>query len=63
MEIIDNLKKIFSKENWRLAALVIWLLVGVVVIQFHAIAGIIIFLPFLTFLMFLYHAIKIKIKY
>ncbi|MFX0024688.1 MAG: hypothetical protein ACFE9S_20440 [Candidatus Hermodarchaeota archaeon] len=54
MEIIDNLKKIFKKENWRLATLVIWLLVGVVVIQFLPIVGIIIFLPYLTFLMFLF---------
>ncbi|MFX0007945.1 MAG: hypothetical protein ACFFAV_14655 [Candidatus Hermodarchaeota archaeon] len=53
MEIIDNLKKIFKKENWRLATLVIWLLVGVVIIQFLPIVGIIIFLPYLTFLMFL----------
>lgn len=54
MEIIDNLKKIFKKENWRLAILVLWLLVGVIVIQFLPIAGIIIFLPYLTFLMFLF---------
>ena len=54
MEIIDNLKKIFKKENWRLATLVIWLLVGVVIIQFLPTIGIIIFLPYLTFLMFLF---------
>ena len=54
MEIIDNLKKIFKKENWRLATLVIWLLVGVVIIQFLPMIGIIIFLPYLTFLMFLF---------
>ncbi|MFX1378311.1 MAG: hypothetical protein ACFFA4_04390 [Promethearchaeota archaeon] len=54
MEIIDNLKKIFKKENWRLTILVLWLLIGVIVIQFLPIVGIIIFLPYLTFLMFLF---------
>ncbi|MFW9826830.1 MAG: hypothetical protein ACFFEY_04325, partial [Candidatus Thorarchaeota archaeon] len=54
MEIIDNLKKLFIKENWRLLVLVIWLLAGVSIIQFLPIIGIFIFLPFLTFLMFLY---------
>ncbi|MFX1391111.1 MAG: hypothetical protein ACFE9Z_13685 [Promethearchaeota archaeon] len=54
METINNLKKLFKKENWRLLALVIWLLVGVTIIQFLPIVGIFIFLPFLTFLMFLY---------
>lgn len=54
MEIIDNLKKLFKKENWRLFVLVIWLLVGVTIIQFLPIVGIFIFLPYLTFLMFLY---------
>ncbi len=54
MEIIDNLKKIFKKENWRLSVLVIWLLVGVIIIQFLPGVGIIIFLPYLTFLMFLF---------
>ncbi|UCC20608.1 MAG: hypothetical protein JSV62_04790 [Promethearchaeota archaeon] len=51
---IDNLKKIFVKENWRLLILVIWLLIGVAIIQFLPIVGIFIFLPFLTFLMFLF---------
>ncbi|MFX0003496.1 MAG: hypothetical protein ACFE9C_02800 [Candidatus Hodarchaeota archaeon] len=54
MEIIDNLKRIFKKENWRLSVLVLWLLVGVIIIQFLPIVGIIIFLPYLTFLMFLF---------
>jgi hypothetical protein len=54
MEIIDNLKKIFKKDNWRLSVLVIWLLVGVSIIQFLPIVGIIIFLPYLTFLIFLF---------
>ncbi|MFX0036435.1 MAG: hypothetical protein ACFE9I_12450 [Candidatus Hermodarchaeota archaeon] len=54
MEIIDNIKKLFKKENWRLLVLVLWLLIGVTIIQFLPIVGIFIFLPFLTFLMFLY---------
>ncbi|MFX0040596.1 MAG: hypothetical protein ACFFCY_08845 [Promethearchaeota archaeon] len=54
MEIIDNLKKLFKKENWRLSVLVLWLLMGVIIIQFLPIVGIIIFLPYLTFLMFLF---------
>jgi hypothetical protein len=54
MEIIENLKKLFKKENWRLSVLVLWLLVGVSIIQFLPIAGIIIFLPYLTFLVFLF---------
>ena len=54
MEIVDNLKKLFKKENWRLSVLVLWLLIGVSIIQFLPIIGIIIFLPYLTFLMFLF---------
>ncbi|MFW9880721.1 MAG: hypothetical protein ACFFG0_47250 [Candidatus Thorarchaeota archaeon] len=54
MQIIDNLKKLFKKGNWRLLTLVIWLLIGVATIQFLPIVGIFIFLPFLTFLMFLF---------
>ena len=54
MEIMDNLKKLFKKENWRLFALVIWLLIGVAIIQFLPIIGIFIFLPYLTLLMFLF---------
>ncbi|MBY8984640.1 MAG: hypothetical protein KGD65_06225 [Candidatus Lokiarchaeota archaeon] len=58
MDTIDNLKKI--GKNWRLTALVIWLLVGVAIIPFPktnpivSIIGILIFLPFLVFLMFLF---------
>ena len=54
MEIIDNLKKLFKKDNWKLTVLVLWLLVGVSIIQFLPLVGIIIFLPYLTFLMFLF---------
>jgi len=59
MEIIENLKKLGKKENWRYLVLVIWLLIGIVFIQLPGsnlfpIIGIIIFLPFLTFLMFLF---------
>ncbi|MFX0082355.1 MAG: hypothetical protein ACFE94_11455 [Candidatus Hodarchaeota archaeon] len=56
MDIIDNLKKI--GKNWRLATLVIWLLVGVAIIPYPnrivSGIGILIFLPFLVFLMFLF---------
>ncbi len=56
MDIIDNLKKI--GKNWRLTALVIWLLIGVAVIPYPnpdvSFIGILIFLPFLVFLMFLF---------
>jgi len=56
MDIIDNFKKI--GKNWRLTALVIWLLVGTAIIPHPhpivSIIGIVIFLPFLVFLMFLF---------
>jgi len=56
MDIIDNLKKI--GKNWRLSALVIWLLVGVAIIPYPnpivSGIGILIFLPFLVYLMFLF---------
>jgi len=56
MDIIDNLKKIGS--NWRLTALIIWLLIGVAIIPYPnpivSGIGILIFLPFLVFLMFLF---------
>ncbi|MHA2005812.1 MAG: hypothetical protein ACXABO_07660 [Promethearchaeota archaeon] len=56
MDIIDNLKKL--GKNWRLTALVIWLLIGVAVIPhphpFVSLIGIVVFLPFLVFLMFLF---------
>ncbi len=56
MDTIDNLKKLFLKENWRYLVLVIWLLVGVGLVQFEytRIIGLISFLPFLTFLMYLF---------
>ncbi|MHA2183516.1 MAG: hypothetical protein ACXAAI_00850 [Promethearchaeota archaeon] len=61
MEIIENLKTLGKRENWKYLVLIIWLIIGVTVIQFPSIGdfdlfpiiGIIIFLPFLTFLMFL----------
>ena len=56
MEFIDNLKKI--SKNWRLSAIVIWLLIGVAIIPYPhpivSVVGIIIFFPFLVFLMFLF---------
>lgn len=56
MDTIDNLKKLFLKENWRYLVLVLWLLVGVGLIQFKTtrLVGLISFLPFLTFLMYLF---------
>ncbi len=56
MDFIDNLKKV--SKNWRLLALVIWLLIGVAIIPYPnpvvSLIGIIIFFPFLVFLMFLF---------
>ncbi len=56
MDIIDNLKKI--GKDWRLTAILVWLLVGVSLIPYPdervSIIGIVIFLPFLVFLMFLF---------
>jgi hypothetical protein len=56
MEFIDNLKKI--GKNWRLMAIVIWLLIGIAVIPYPNsivnLIGVIIFFPFLVFLMFLF---------
>ncbi len=56
MDIIDNLKKMV--KNWRLTALLVWMLVGVAIIPYPnrivSIIGILIFLPFLVFLMFLF---------
>ena len=56
MDSIDNLKKLFLKQNWRYLVLVIWLLVGVGLVQFEytRLIGLISFLPFLTFLMYLF---------
>jgi hypothetical protein len=56
MDTIDNLKKLFLKGNWRYLVLVIWLLVGVGLVQFEytRLVGLISFLPFLTFLMYLF---------
>ena len=56
MDTIDNLKKLFLKGNWRYLILVIWLLVGVGLVQFEytRLVGLISFLPFLTFLMYLF---------
>lgn len=56
MDFIDNLKKL--TKNWRLMAIVIWLLIGLAIIPYPlpivSIIGIIIFFPFLVFLMFLF---------
>jgi len=56
MEFIDNLKKI--GRNWRLLAVVVWLLIGVALVPFPndivSLIGILIFFPFLVFLMFLF---------
>ena len=56
MDIIENLKKL--GKNWRLLALVIWMLLGVALIPYPnrivSIIGIIVYLPFIVFLMFLF---------
>ena len=56
MDFIDNLKKL--SKNWRLLTLVIWLLIGVAIIPYPdpivSLIGIIIFFPFLVYLMFLF---------
>ncbi|MHA1375256.1 MAG: hypothetical protein ACTSR7_13300, partial [Promethearchaeota archaeon] len=56
MDTIDNLKKLFLRENWRYLVLVIWLLVGVGLVQFEVtrLIGLLSFLPFLAFLMYLF---------
>ena len=56
MDTIDNLKKLFLKENWRYLVLVIWLIVGIGLIQFQTtrLIGLLSFLPFLAFLMYLF---------
>ncbi|MFX1275092.1 MAG: hypothetical protein ACFFBP_06385 [Promethearchaeota archaeon] len=54
MLIIDNLKLLFKKENRLYLIIVIWLLVGIIIIDFFPIIGIFIFIPYLAFLMFLY---------
>ncbi|MCJ7650743.1 MAG: hypothetical protein MUP85_19200 [Candidatus Lokiarchaeota archaeon] len=55
MDTIDNLKKLFLRENWRYLILVIWLIVGIGLIQFKTtrFIGLLSFLPFLAFLMYL----------
>ncbi|MHA1669412.1 MAG: hypothetical protein ACTSV5_02415 [Promethearchaeota archaeon] len=55
MDTIDNLKKLFLRENWRYLILVIWLIVGVGLVQFKTtrLIGLLSFLPFLAFLMYL----------
>ena len=56
VDFIDNLKKL--SKNWRLTALVIWLLIGVAIIPYPnpvvSVIGIILYFPFLVFLMFLF---------
>ena len=56
MDTIDNLKKLFLRENWRYLVLVIWLIVGVGLVQFEVtrLIGLLSFLPFLAFLMYLF---------
>ncbi|MFX1494406.1 MAG: hypothetical protein ACFFBZ_09015, partial [Promethearchaeota archaeon] len=69
MEFIDNLKKLGLKENRKYLILVIWLLIDITLIQIPIqikiqigaievelwdLIGVVIFLPFLTFLMFLF---------
>jgi hypothetical protein len=56
MDSIENLKKLFVKENWKYTVITVWLLVGVGVIQFDPWGwiGIGVFLPFLTFLMYIF---------
>ncbi|MGB5909816.1 MAG: hypothetical protein WBH31_01345 [Promethearchaeia archaeon] len=69
MEFIDNLKKLGLKENRKYLILVIWLLIDITLIQIPIqikiqigaievelwdIIGVVIFLPYLTFLMFLF---------
>ena len=54
MLFIDNLKLLFTKENRLYLIIVIWLLNGIVIINFLQIVGIFFFLPYLAFLMFLY---------
>lgn len=56
MDTIDNLKKLFLRENWRYLVLVLWLLIGVGLVQFKTtrLIGLLSFLPFLAFLMYLF---------
>lgn len=69
MEFIDNLKKLGLKENRKYLILVIWLLIDITLIQIPIqikiqigaievelwdLIGVVIFLPYLTFLMFLF---------
>ena len=63
MDAIENLKKLGKKENFKYLFLVIWLVIGVSISQINAMienenilswTSIGIFLPFLTFLMFLF---------
>jgi len=67
MDTIENLKKLGLKENWKYLILVIWLLVNITIIQLPFqfsiqilgnqidlldLIGVIIYVPFLTFLVF-----------
>ncbi len=57
MEFIDNLKKL--GKDWRLLVIVIWMLVGIALIPIRdppivSLIGIIIYFPFLVFLMYLF---------
>ena len=56
MDTIDNLKKLFLRENWRYLILVLWLMVGIGLVQFRTtrFIGLLSFLPFLAFLMYLF---------
>ena len=67
MDTIENLKKLGLKENWKYLVLVIWLLVSITIIQLpfqfsiailgyqidlFDLIGVVIYVPFLTFLVF-----------
>ncbi|MFW9990176.1 MAG: hypothetical protein ACFFC3_16150 [Candidatus Odinarchaeota archaeon] len=57
MEFIDNLKKL--GKDWKLLVIVIWMLVGIALIPVRdppivSLIGIIIYFPFLVFLMYLF---------
>ncbi len=54
MGTIENLQNLFSRENWRYSALLFWLILGILFMEFVPIIGVFIFLPLLAFLVFLF---------
>ena len=54
MIIVDNLKLLGEKKNRLYLILVVWLLVGDIFIQINPIVGILIFLPYLAFMIYLF---------